>query len=40
VGEGEEGAEVRRRALTIANELEDEVLRLRFERRMGNKTSG
>ena len=32
---GEEGAEARRRAMAIANELEDEVLRLRFERRMG-----
>ncbi|XXY45960.1 hypothetical protein WME91_38750 [Sorangium sp. So ce269] len=34
---GEEGAEARRRAMAIANELEDEVLRLRFERRAGNK---
>ncbi|WP_434046770.1 MULTISPECIES: hypothetical protein [Sorangium] len=37
---GEEGAEARRRAMAIANELEDEVLRLRFERRAGNKGRG
>lgn len=30
---GEEGADARRRALAIAHELDDEVLRLRFERR-------
>lgn len=30
---GDEGAEARRRALAIAHELDDEVLRLRFERR-------
>jgi len=37
---GEEGADAKRRAMAIANELEDEVLRLRFERRRGNKAEG
>ncbi|MDI1435659.1 hypothetical protein [Polyangium sorediatum] len=36
---GEEGADAKRRAMAIANELEDEVLRLRFERRGGSKGS-
>lgn len=31
---GDEGADARRRALAIARELDDEVLRLRFERRL------
>lgn len=37
---GDEGAEARRRALAIAHALDDEVLRLRFERRARAARSG